>query len=350
MLTARSDVRVAAILVDFNEGPLLDKTLRLLREQTRRPDRIIVVDNDSSDGSPDEIERSFPEVEVLRLGRNAGLAVANNTGARAAEDCDWLLLLNPDAFPEPGCVEALLAATREEPAYDVLACRMMRATAPEELDGVGDAYHVSGLAWRRDHGRPLTTSPDALRRHEVFAACGAAVMYRREVFAAAGGFDERFVGYLEDTDLAFRLQLRGHRCLYVPDAVVHHVGSATTGAASEYTVYHTQRNMVWTWVKNMPWPLVALYLPHHLAANSAMAAWYGARGRAGATWRGKRDAVRGLRPVLRQRRELQGHRLADPWEMRRRMERGLTPLRGTSTPRRVVGRLRGRPGTRAAVS
>ena len=67
---------------------------------------------------------------------------------------------------------------------------MMRATAPGELDGSGDVYHVSGFAWRRDHGRPLDQAPHALREEEVFSACGGAVMYRREAFVRLGGFDE----------------------------------------------------------------------------------------------------------------------------------------------------------------
>jgi len=106
--------RVAVILLDTNEGEHLMRTLQCLREQTRAPDRILVLDNASTDGSPTLIEQRFPEAELIRLGRNMGAAAANNVGARAAADCDWIALLNADAHPEPDWLEALLA-TAEQP-------------------------------------------------------------------------------------------------------------------------------------------------------------------------------------------------------------------------------------------
>lgn len=78
---------------------------------------------------------------------------------------------------------------------------------------------------------------------------------------AAGGFDEDFFCYTEDVDLGFRLRLYGHRCLYVPAPVVEHVGSGITGTRSEFQLYHGHRNLVWTYVKNMPGRLFWLYLP-----------------------------------------------------------------------------------------
>src|SRR5436190_21936117 len=143
--------RVALVMVDTNEGRFYERTLQCLRDQTRRPDRIVVVDNASTDGSPEMIEERFPEAELIRAGRNVGFAVANNIGVRAAEDCDWVVLLNADAYPEPRWLEALLDAAQRRPEFDFFACRMMRANQPGELDGAGDVFHVAGLAWRRDY-------------------------------------------------------------------------------------------------------------------------------------------------------------------------------------------------------
>ena len=318
----RGRERVAVVLVDTNEGRFLDRTLPLLREQTRPPDRVIVVDNDSSDGSPERIEKEFPEVELMRLGRNAGFAVANNLGVEHAADCEWVVLLNADAYPDREWLGALMDAAARRRDCSFFASRMMSERVPEELDGSGDVLHVSGFAWRRDHGRALAESPHALDEAEVFSACGGAAMYRRDAFVGLGGFDESFFGYLEDTDLGLRLRLAGHRCLYVPGSVVHHVGSATTGAESEYTVYHSQRNLVWLWVKGMPWPLLLLYLPQHLLVNGLMTAYYAARGRAGAVLRAKRDAVAGLPRVLRERRAVQRSRRVGARELRAAMATG----------------------------
>jgi GT2 family glycosyltransferase len=123
-------------------------------------------------------------------------------------------------------------------------------------------------------------------------------------------------------DLAFRLRLAGHRCLYVPDAVVRHVGSASSGRRSDFAVYHGHRNLVWTFVKNMPAPLLALYWPHHLLLNVAGLAWFTLRGQGRPIFRAKADALRGLPRVLRQRREIQAARRASSRELRRAMVGG----------------------------
>jgi GT2 family glycosyltransferase len=315
-------MRVAVLMVDFNEGRFLSRSLAALREQTRRPDRILLADNGSTDGSPEMVEREFPEVEVIRLRRNAGFAGANNAAARAAAGCDVIALLNADAFPEPNWLAALVAAAEARPDVAAFASRMLTAHDPEVLDGAGDDFHVSGLVWRRGQGQRAVAVPEAERPGEVFSACGGAAMYRRDVFLGAGGFDETFHGYYEDTDLAFRLRLLGHRVHYVPDAVVHHVGSGTAGVLSEYSIYHSHRNMVWTWARDMPWPLAALYLPWHLLVNVLSVASFAAQGHARTILRAKRDALLGLPRILRERRSVQSGRRVGWRELRRTMSTG----------------------------
>jgi GT2 family glycosyltransferase len=313
--------RVAVVLVNFNGGELILRALEAVECQTVRPARVIVVDNASTDGSADAIEARHPDIELVRLSHNTGFAAANNLAVRAADDCDWVALLNPDAFPEPEWLERLLGAARRRPEFGFFGSRMLNADRPDELDGAGDAYHVSGLAWRRHHGR--TAAERALEEEEVFSPCAAAALYRRDMFLAAGGFDEDFFCYFEDNDLSFRLRLAGHRCLYVPDAVVRHVGSATAGRESDFTIYHSFRNLTWTWVKNMPAPLLWRSLPQHVLGTLLALGWYALRGRAGAALRGERDALRGLPRVLRERRRIQSARRIGPAELGPVLERGL---------------------------
>ena len=153
------------------------------------------------------------------------------------------------------------------------------------------------------------------------------------------GFDDRYFAYLEDLDLAFRLRLAGHRCLYVPASTVLHVGSPTTGRTSDFTVFHAQRNMVWTYAKNMPTPLVWLYLPEHLLVNLLALAGYSLRGQARVVWRAKQEAIRALPRVLAERRRLQSERRADAWQLRRLMGKGLEAF---TTPLQRAWLLRGR--------
>ncbi len=214
---------------------------------------------------------------------------------------------------------------QSEPHWAALGSCLLLEGSDGLLDGTGDVYHVSGFAWRRDHGRPAAAAPRG--REEIFAPSAAAALYRRDAFLAAGGFDESYFCYLEDVDLGFRLRLRGMRCLHVPEAIVHHVGSSTTGRTSEFQIYHSQRNLVWTWVKNMPKPLMWLYLPQHLLVNLLMIAWFARSGRAKAVLRAKFDALRGLRAVLAKRRTVQREASVSPAEVRRSMARGLSAYR-----------------------
>ena len=178
---------------------------------------------------------------------------------------------------------------------------------------------MSGLAWRRDHARPATNE---LPPGEVFSACAAAALYHRDAFLSIEGFDEDYFCYFEDTDLAFRLRLAGHRCLYVPTAIVRHVGSAVAGAESDFTVYHSQRNLVWTWAKNMPRGLLLRHFPAHLLLNVLAVGWYATRGQARPVLAAKRDALRGLPRILRKRRAIQASRVVDGATLAPHLEQG----------------------------
>lgn len=309
------------MIVNLNGGELLGRALDALARQTVRPARVIVVDNASTDGSAEALERRYPGVEIVQLDENIGFAAANNLVVRRADDCEWIALLNPDAFPEAAWLETLLDAAATDPGFSFFGSRLLRADDPEELDGAGDVYHVSGMAWRRGHRERADGA--FLGREEVFSPCAAAALYRRDAFLSVGGFDESYFCYVEDTDLSFRLRLAGHQCLYVPQAVVHHVGSAIAGEQSDFTLYHSFRNLNWTFVKNMPRALFWLYLPQLLFINVLLLVALTLRRRPRIVLSAQWAAVRGLPRVLRQRRALQRARVARTSEIQHAMERGL---------------------------
>jgi GT2 family glycosyltransferase len=311
---------VAVLVVNWNAGSLLGRCLESLATQERFPDRIVVVDNGSTDDSLDLAAPYLGGAQVIRLKDNVGFARANNIAARAAGDVDALALLNPDAFAEPGWLAALVDAAGRFPRFGAFASQMRLDSTPDRLDGAGDSYHVSGRAWRNGHNAPAVNWP--ARECEVFAPCAAAALYRRAAFEEIGGFDESYFCYFEDVDLGFRLRLHGYRSLYVPSSVVRHVSSALSGYRSDFAVYHGERNSVWTFVKNMPAPLFWIYLPQHLALNAASLAFYPFRGQGRAVWRAKWHALLGLKAVLARRRAEQRRHRVDWRTLRDAMVRG----------------------------
>lgn len=309
-------VRASIIIVTWNAAPLIGDVLAALDAQTVRPDRILVVDNGSDDlAQLTETVVRFPACELLALGSNTGFAAANNAGIARCGDSEHIVLLNPDAFPEPRWLEALLAAADTHPQYGSFASRMLDHANDALLDGAGDTLSLAGKPRRRGYGQPASgryQSPEP-----VFAACAAAALYRRADLERSGGFDERFFCYVEDVDLGFRLLLQNRPCRYVPDAVVRHMGSALTGRRSDFSIYHGQRNLVGNYVKNMPPLLFWICLPLHLALNAGYLVAAAFTGRGAVMWRAKRDAVRMLPAMWRSRREIQAARQASTWTVLR---------------------------------
>ncbi|HMW55709.1 MAG TPA: glycosyltransferase family 2 protein [Accumulibacter sp.] len=295
---------VTVVVVNWNAGQLLRRCIEHLLRQTHSAQHIVVVDNGSNDGSADFLDAT-PDIELFRLGCNVGFASANNIAIQHCKT-EFVALLNPDAFPEPDWLERLLAAAVNYPGATAFGSRLLRDGSATLLDGIGDAYHVSGLAWRLGCGQNL--HPQDLRPRTIFAACAAAALYRHDALLRTGGFDEAYFCYFEDVDLGFRLRLDGGECRYVPDAVVHHIGSAITGRTSDFSVYHGHRNLVWTFVKNMPGIWFWVLLPIHLLMNVLVLATYTALGRGACLYRAKRDAVRDLGRVWEQRRAVQAVR------------------------------------------
>ncbi|CAO3439788.1 glycosyltransferase family 2 protein [Azospirillum doebereinerae] len=291
------------IVVSYNSAVYVNRCLAALALQTETRFEAVVVDNASRDVDAIRLPED-PRFSLIRLADNTGFAVANNIGARGAA-APWIVTLNPDAFAEPDWLRALLDAAAAHPDVAMFGSTQLCADDPSRLDGIGDRYAGFGLFWRGGVGRP------AVRPHtdgETFSPCAAAAMYRRDLFEAAGGFDESFFCYGEDVDLGFRIRLMGARCRQVGAAVVHHVGSGITKEYGDFSLFHSVRNGVWILVKNVPFPLIAVSGPLYVLAMSYLLLfrWRGAPART--VWRGLRAALSGLGGVLRRRRAVQASR------------------------------------------
>ncbi len=319
--------RVGLVVVNYNGGELVLAAIDSALAQSLRPHRVIVVDNASVDGSADAVTARFPGVELVRLEENVGFAAANNVAIEMLDDSEFVALLNPDAVADPHWLEALVTAARADEAtpsvYASFASRIERMDAPGVLDSAGDVYHVYGTAWpgRRGGGADGASAPV-----EVFGATGAAALYRNDWLRRVGLFDERFFCYFEDVDLNLRLQVAGGRCLYVPGGHVRHVGGASSGGLSPFTIYHSQRNMVWAYVKSMPPHLFWRYLPMHVLLNLFSILTYAAKGHTRTLLRAKRDALIGLPAMLRARRQVMRTADFDRKVFRGVMRRGVLPL------------------------
>ena len=275
---------------------------------------VLIVDNSEK---ADLKTTELGNAGLLHPSENIGFAAGNNLGI-ANTDSEFIALLNPDAFPEPGWLDSLLKAADANPQCAAFGSVQLLDDDPEILDGIGDSYHPSGVFRRQAHGRRRDEYGE-LQKHEIFSPCAAAALYRRHALEAVGGFDEDFFCYGEDVDLGFRLRLAGWKSMLVPYAIVRHVGSASSGGQrSEFASYHGHRNMVWVFVKNMAGSLFWLFLPLHILANLASVLVLTLRGQGKVAWCAKRDAIRGLPAMWKKRQAIQSKRVAsikDIWRV-----------------------------------
>ena len=233
---------IEIIIVNYNtRSDLLACLASLHGAWPTTVDRVVVVDNGSTDGSVDAIRSAFPAVSVISLDRNQGFGAANNTALRASA-AEFVLFLNSDTIVPPGAIDGLHARA---------IARRAVAAGPKLIDGEGRPEISFGRMlspWsellQKTRQRLAASTAGAAQRYvdrlvaeerTVDWVSGACLLAHRESTLAAGGFDERYFCYAEDVDLGFRLQLMGRTCRYVPDAVAYHLGSATSGVDSTFT-------------------------------------------------------------------------------------------------------------------
>ncbi len=297
---------VSIIIPNWNGKAHLPTCLDALRRQTYAPIETIVVDNASTDGSQALIAADYPEVRLVELASNQGFAGAVNRGIEAARG-EIIVLLNNDTEADPAWIAELVRALDEHPEAGFAASKLRLFDRRHLLHSAGDTFSRAGQAnsrgvWQEDCGQ--YDSEDA-----VFSACGGAVAYRRAMLDDVGLLDEDFFFNLEDVDLAWRAQLQGYGCVFVPTAIVYHKLSATGGGVT--ASYYTGRNAVWLIAKDYPADLLWRDWPRIVGAQlavtrDALAAWRGEAARA--RLRGQLAGLWGLPHIMRKRREVQRRR------------------------------------------
>ena len=291
---------LSVLIVAWNSREELRRTLPALAPELGEGDELIVVDNDSSDGTAEEVEVLAPSARVLRSTRNAGFAGGCNEGAAEARG-DLLVILNPDAAPRRGWGEAIRrpwVEGRGWAAWQALVADGDGAT----INSAGNPVHFTGIVWAGGHGRPLAEAPPA---GEVPALSGACLAIPRDTWEQVGGFPERYFLYHEDVDLSLRLRLRGGTLGIEPAAVVDHDYEF---GVNEHKWRWLERNRWAFLVRIYPASLLVLLAPALLLAELALLPASFAAGWGRQKLAANAEALRWLPRLLRERRHVQATR------------------------------------------
>lgn len=292
---------VAALVVTWRSGGRVTRCLDALR--AGGVERVLVVDNASDDGTADLLaERT--DVEVLRLPQNLGFAGGAERGLQVLRDAALVLLVNDDAHVLPGAVDALVRAAAE-PGAERVAAFTAQVLLPADDRGVHRVNSTGNLLLADGRGADrdwLAAPEESSSDRDVFGFCGAAALLRREALEDVGSFEPRLFLYYEDTDLSWRMRLRGWQIRYVPEAKVVHEHAQSSGVGSPVFLFYNWRNQLLCLTRNAPGWLVAREVGR--ALGKSLVAPVLAPRTAVTRWRALLAFLVGLPPALVQRREI----------------------------------------------
>ncbi len=289
--------RAYVVIPNWNGIDLLPECLESLRQQTLKH-QVVLVDNGSVDGSVAMVRERYPEVQVIELPVNTGFTGGVNTGIEVAMDegADYVALFNNDAVADEHWLEYLVTTAEAHPEVGAAGAKIVTQDG-QRIDSTGDLYTIWGFPFPRGRDEEDQGQYDGPEQTEVFAVSGGASLYRVKMLRQIGLFDQRFFAYYEDVDVAFRGRLAGWKMRFEARAVVrHYVGgtnermdefersgstelkpkdhTVASGASTDFSRYHTAKNYVYLYTKDMPARLWWRYLPRFwlgvvmMAANS----------------------------------------------------------------------------------
>jgi len=222
---------VSIIIVNLNGKSHLEKCLESLLEINYSNYEIIVVDNHSTDGSIEFLEKNYPQITIKKLKKNYGFANPNNLGAKLANG-EFLLFLNNDTIVDSNFISELIKIITSKP--ENLICQSHIKNMNGNIDSSGDFIDENGI--------PFSSKLVYSEPTEILSPRGASFMISKKLFLSLEGFDEKFFASFEDVDLGIRAWLSGIQIFAVPKSIVFHLGGATISKNRSLSQYHGVKN------------------------------------------------------------------------------------------------------------
>ena len=319
------DPIVSIIIVNYNGGPYLSACLDSVLHQSYAKIETIVIENQSVDGSYEQALRNHDSrVRILRNDSNLGYPGALNKGSEMSKG-EYLLFLNNDAALHSRAVEELVKAASSNPRFDFFQPKILLAERPSAINSTGMSIHYCGFGTLRDGGKNASQCNSMT---EISAVHGACFMCRAKAFRDAGKFDHHFFSYYEDTDLSWRVLLRGGQLIYVPSARVYHQWGQAWGSISSAKIRLAERNRLIIVLTNYDLGTLVILSPLLFFTEIAMLAWASRHAMVRAKITAYADLVI-LRRHLHRRRDVikRIRRRSDAWILKTRFTAELSQVR-----------------------
>ncbi|NDP46988.1 MAG: glycosyltransferase [Sulfuriferula multivorans] len=250
--TVRPNTKPTVLIVVLNWNGAADTLacLASLQRLSYPNHEILIVDNASKDGSPEQINEGYPDVHMVSNSANLGYAGGNNTGIRFGLDkgFDYILLLNNDTTVAPNFLEPLVEALEAVPSAAAAQPKLYYQQDPDVLWCTGASFDMANLDFVFANHKVRDDHHSFERVMEVQICVGAALMLRTDAIRKIGALDPELFLMHEEADWCFRAREHGYLCLFAPRSHVWHKVSASLGVASPLMVYFGSRNLL-RWAK-----------------------------------------------------------------------------------------------------
>jgi GT2 family glycosyltransferase len=248
---------INVIIINYNGGDVVLKCIESVKQQTYENYEIILIDNDSKDNSLTNIKNIYPEIKIIETGFNSGWGVACNEGINNSNG-EYIALLNNDAYLDSNCLKEMVKAINIKEEYGSCASKILIWNEPEKIEVVGLNIYKDGSSVGR--GR-LQSREKYNKSEEVFCANDCACLYKREMINNIGLYDPDFFIYADETDMGWRHQIAGRKCIFNPKAIAYHAHSRAAGDYSDFKAYHVERNRLYIVFKYFPfWNIVSSFI------------------------------------------------------------------------------------------
>ena len=293
---------VSIIIVNWNCETFLEDCFGALKDQTCKDFEIVFIDNASTDNSLRFAKTLAAQLSLnatfVELGENRGFAAGNNEGLKYCGG-SYIALLNADTIAGKDWLKTLINEIDAHPDVGICASKLI-VQGENVIDSAGDGYSTFGHAFKRGEGN---ATEEFSKKEYVFGACAGAALYRRAMVEEIGLFDEDFFLIFEDTDLNFRAQLNGWKCLYVPAAVYHKVGASIKKIGS-LNAYYCVRNDKLVKIKNLSLSVAARRMPGLILGEIIWLIYFTIQGKLKHYVRAHIDVVKMVPALLKKRREI----------------------------------------------
>lgn len=259
---------VSVIIVSWNGLHWLKKNLKTFEKVTYKNYEIILVDNASTDGTVEWVKQRYPNVRILKLLKNEGFAEANNRGFEISKG-KFVLFLNNDVEVTPSFISELVVVLNGNASIGGVQSKLLLLSDKNRLDSIGAFLTSTGFLYH--YGFMNIDNEKLNRQINLFTPKGASMMFKKnvllEVMIENNLFDREAFAYYEETDLAHRIWLHGKRIVYAPKSVVYHaMGGTSTKIENSFIQYHSFKNRIASFIKNISLEKLLPLLFFHLIA------------------------------------------------------------------------------------